>query len=91
MSLILSSSGTTGQPKGVMLTGKNILLPSGHFGKIMTAFLGGNEIRGLSLVPWFHAVGCLSIIRACIGGYPLIYLPRFIDHLFLKTIEVSYL
>lgn len=45
------------------------------------------EIKMLTVIPWFHAFGCLTLIATGCMGSVLVYLPKFEDHLFLSAIE----
>lgn len=46
------------------------------------------EINLLTVIPWFHSFGCLTLITTGVMGACLIYLPKFEEHLFLSAIEV---
>ncbi|XP_059062432.1 uncharacterized protein LOC131855206 [Achroia grisella] len=78
---ILYSSGTTGLPKGVMLTHHNVLTFC-HVNKF-----GKSDLLALSLTPWFHAMGLIGLISAFTVGKTMVFLPRFEVDLFLKTVE----
>lgn len=83
VSLIVCSSGTTGLPKGVQLTQKNIMSTvDRHY---ETNFVEGMTI--LSVIPWFHSFGCLSLILSTTFGSELVYLPKFDEHMFLNAIQ----
>src|SRR5262249_46720474 len=57
------TSGTTGFPKGAMLTHRNILLNAYHIGQRM-AFTA--EDRLASPVPFYHCFGCVMATLMCI-------------------------
>uniref|UniRef100_A0A1L8DYB2 Luciferin 4-monooxygenase n=1 Tax=Nyssomyia neivai TaxID=330878 RepID=A0A1L8DYB2_9DIPT len=86
--LIMMSSGTTGLPKGVQITERNILATLGQSvdarNKLYTEEI---ELIILSIIPWFHVYGLMTLISSSIGGIVLISLPRFEEHLFLSSIE----
>lgn len=48
-----------------------------------------SEITLLTVIPWFHAFGCLSLITTGTMGTRLVYLPKFEENLFLSAIEVT--
>lgn len=77
---IMYTSGTTGLPKGAMLTHGNILSTFTEKYAIPPGTLLVN-------VPIYHIAGALSALRTIQKGDPLIILPQFDPGLFLKTIE----
>lgn len=42
----------------------------------------------LSVIPWFHAYGCLTIIGSLINFEKIVFLEKFEDKPFLTAIEV---
>ncbi|XP_075148101.1 luciferin 4-monooxygenase [Haematobia irritans] len=85
VALIVCSSGTTGLPKGVQLTQSNIL--STIDSQLEPTAIPLGEIKMLTVIPWFHAFGCLTLITTSCMGSVLVYLPKFDDHMFLSAIE----
>lgn len=85
VALIVCSSGTTGLPKGVQLTQSNILITIDSQLEPTAIPLG--EIHLLTVIPWFHAFGCLTLIATACMGTILVYLPKFEENKFLSAIE----
>lgn len=83
---IACSSGTTGLPKGVQITQKNILT---YFDRIYTfdrTYFRKNSAV-LCVIPWSHVYGTIRLVSTGLSKMKLVYLPRFEEHSFLKAIE----
>ncbi|WP_306322951.1 MULTISPECIES: 4-coumarate--CoA ligase family protein [unclassified Streptomyces] len=79
------SSGTTGTPKGVMLTHRNIAT---NLAQIEPAMSPGFGDRVLAVLPFFHIYGITVIMSGPLRqGATLIVLPRFDIDTFLAAIE----
>lgn len=83
---ILCSSGTTGLPKGVMLTHKNLHAAlrwtvDPDFG----AFHASKT--GLALMPFYHAYGLVTHLVMIAVHMKMIVIPRFEETLFLTAIQ----
>ncbi|CAH2045278.1 unnamed protein product, partial [Iphiclides podalirius] len=87
---VMCSSGTTGLPKGVMLTHVNFLTLSAHMKYYLTV---SQEKRkhsvktGLSLIPWFHAYGFITTMAVLCMHIEVVFLIRFDEQQFLETIQ----
>ncbi|MEW6424150.1 MAG: AMP-binding protein [Bacillota bacterium] len=83
--LMLYTSGTTGFPKGAMLTNTNVLTSQWYYAEIMKACL---DSRFLCTFPFFHIGGLgLGVIACILKGSCLIGMERFNPDLTLKIIE----
>ncbi|XP_051166631.1 luciferin 4-monooxygenase-like [Leptopilina boulardi] len=86
VSIIACSSGTTGLPKGVMLTDKNVLIQLRSFAESRSLKLSDNT-SVLGLLPLFHAYGLFVSFLIFANGSKLIVLSRFDERLFLTAIS----
>ncbi|RKT87204.1 Acyl-CoA synthetase (AMP-forming)/AMP-acid ligase II [Saccharopolyspora antimicrobica] len=82
---LLHSSGTTGYPKGVMLTHRNMVANVLQTSRV--APLGEDE-KVLAVPPFHHAFGLIMVLNASLlQGATLITMPRFDPEAYLKAIE----
>ncbi|MBW1859060.1 MAG: long-chain fatty acid--CoA ligase [Deltaproteobacteria bacterium] len=88
IALFQYTSGTTGTPKGVMLTHYNLVVNALQCRNWVTDTVEGEE-RVLGWLPFFHSFGmtaCLSFTMSCAGTLVLVPNPRDLGYI-LKTIE----
>jgi len=82
--VILYTSGTTGHPKGVVLSHQN--LSSNAFACVDAGSVGTNDIF-LSVLPLYHSFGQTVVMNTCIASGALnVMLPKFDPNLAIKTI-----
>eukprot|EP00731_Ephydatia_muelleri_P025133 Em0017g216a len=82
------SSGTTGLPKGVMLTHHNLVANICQFSipEFFDLKFDGSTVLGL--LPFFHIYGMQAILTSSLyQGARVVILPKFDPTLFLSTIE----
>ncbi|XP_033216843.1 4-coumarate--CoA ligase 1-like [Belonocnema kinseyi] len=84
--LIACSSGTTGLPKGVMLSDKNILIRIQISAEDPASFLKSCKII-LGILPMHHTYGICSLLTVLAEGRKLIVLSKFEERVFLETVE----
>lgn len=87
IALLQYTGGTTGFPKGVMLTHKNIIANTKMCATWMYKCKRGEESM-LGIVPLFHVYGMTTVLNLSVmQGYKMILLPKFDAFETLKTIE----
>ncbi|MGG3940484.1 long-chain-fatty-acid--CoA ligase [Peribacillus psychrosaccharolyticus] len=87
LALIQYTGGTTGHPKGVMLTHKNLIANA----KMCEAWLyqtKPGEERVMALLPFFHVYGMTTVlVLSIMQGNTMIIVPKFNVEDTLKTIQ----
>jgi len=87
LAILQYTGGTTGYPKGVMLTHKNLIANATACGAWLYEAKQGEETI-LGLLPFFHVYGMTTVlILAVMQGYKMILLPKFDVETTLKTIH----
>ena len=82
------SSGTTGLPKGVMLTHHNLVANTCQFHHPEYMDLSFDGCTLLGLLPFFHIYGMeVTLVSALWQGAKLVTLPKFDPALFLSVIQ----
>ncbi|KAF5292803.1 hypothetical protein FQA39_LY13848 [Lamprigera yunnana] len=88
VALIMRSSGTTGLPKGVMLTDKNILVKFSHEREPLTALVVDVLHNStVNVAPFCHSGGCLTGLSFITLGVHIVQIPQFNEEFYLKTID----
>jgi acyl-CoA synthetase (AMP-forming)/AMP-acid ligase II len=78
------SSGTTGLPKGVLLTHRNLVANAVQCGPFYT----GPDDVVLAVAPFFHIMGmAVALVGGLCRGATLVTMPRFDFEQFLRAIE----
>ncbi|XP_017036259.1 luciferin 4-monooxygenase-like [Drosophila kikkawai] len=85
VALIVCSSGTTGLPKGVQITQLNVLTTLDS--QLKPTEIPMEETTVLTVIPWFHAFGCLTLVIYTCMGSRLVFLLKFEENQFLSAIE----
>lgn len=81
------TGGTTGFPKGVILTHKNLVANASMCGAWMYKYRPGEEVI-LGVIPFFHVYGMTTVmILGVMQGYKMVLLPKFDVKTTLKTIQ----
>ncbi len=84
LAALLYTSGTTGMPKGVMLTHKNFRAECEH---AETVIKTGHEDRFASLVPYFHVFGLAdACVLSLFRGASSVLIPQYLPRKFLRTL-----
>ena len=82
------SSGTTGFPKGVMLTHRNIVANLVQCASIKNYHIVNVEDRVIGVLPFFHIYGMVVVMNmTLIAGATIITMPRFDLVQFLELIQ----
>lgn len=90
LTLLPYSSGTTGLPKGVMLSHYNLianLVQGEHPTMVDKTAKDGSPHKVLTVLPFFHIYGFNGILNICIrDGANLITIPRFTPEDYIKAL-----
>nr|BAM76586.1 luciferase [Aquatica lateralis] len=87
VALILNSSGSSGLPKGVMLTHKNLAVRFCH----CKDPIFGNQISPgtaiLTVIPFHHGFGMFTTLGYFTCGFRIVLMHTFEEHLFLQSLQ----
>ncbi|MDQ0245842.1 long-chain acyl-CoA synthetase [Bacillus fengqiuensis] len=87
LALLQYTGGTTGFPKGVMLTHRNLVANATMCSHWLYKCKKGEE-KILGVLPFFHVYGLTTVlILSVLQGYEMILLPKFDVETVLKTIH----
>lgn len=87
IAILQYTGGTTGSPKGVMLTHKNLISNTAMCGEWMHKCEDGEETV-LGILPFFHVYGMTTVlILSVMLGNKMVLLPKFDVETALKTID----
>ena len=87
LALLQYTGGTTGSPKGVMLTHKNIISNATMCDSWLYKGKKGEEVI-MGIIPLFHVYGLTTVlILSVMLGYKMVLLPKFDPETALKTIN----
>jgi long-chain acyl-CoA synthetase len=87
LALLQYTGGTTGFPKGVMLTHQNLVSNASMCQAWLYKCKKGQEVV-LGLLPFFHVYGMTTVlILSVMQGYKMVLLPKFDMDTVLKTIQ----
>ncbi|KYG32236.1 long-chain-fatty-acid--CoA ligase [Alkalihalobacillus trypoxylicola] len=87
LALLQYTGGTTGLPKGVMLTHRNLTVNTQQCKHWIYKTEDGNE-RMLAVLPFFHVYGMTVVMNlAVLSGFTCILLPKFDVKSVLKSID----
>ncbi|KAF2266284.1 4-coumarate-CoA ligase 2 [Lojkania enalia] len=88
LAFLVYSSGTTGHPKGVMLTHRNIVANTMMIKAGESGNLSWEKDRLLAFLPFFHIYGLTCLIHQSLySGFQLVVMPKFDLEDFCRIIQ----
>uniref|UniRef100_A0A182JKD8 Luciferin 4-monooxygenase n=1 Tax=Anopheles atroparvus TaxID=41427 RepID=A0A182JKD8_ANOAO len=84
VAVIVMSSGTTGLPKGVLITQGNVMATMANLRAVIEM---GLELRiNVDVLPWFHVAGGIAMLNYLSPDVRTIFLPKFEPRTYLRCI-----
>jgi acyl-CoA synthetase (AMP-forming)/AMP-acid ligase II len=88
LAFLAYSSGTTGLPKGVMLSHRNILADLLQIHGSVGTFYSWKEDKFLAVLPFFHIYGLTGLVHQMLHrGIELVVMPAFDLETFLRAVQ----
>jgi acyl-[acyl-carrier-protein]-phospholipid O-acyltransferase/long-chain-fatty-acid--[acyl-carrier-protein] ligase len=88
LATVIFSSGSTGDPKGVMLTHFNI---SSNIQQVSQVFMLGGRDKILGILPFFHSFGFMAgLWMPAVNGVGVVYHPNPLDAKLIGELVASY-
>ena len=88
LAFLAYSSGTTGLPKGVMLSHRNIIADVLMINGSMGHWYASGKDKILGVLPFFHIYGLTGLVHQTLHrGIEVVVMPAFNLEVFLKTIQ----
>ncbi|KXS94925.1 hypothetical protein AC578_3933 [Pseudocercospora eumusae] len=88
LAFLVYSSGTTGLPKGVMLSHSNIVSDLSQINGAIGKWYSSGQDKILGVLPFFHIYGLTGLVHQSLHrGIELVVMPAFDLKLFLETIQ----
>ncbi len=84
MAYLMYTGGTTGLPKGVMLSHYNLLINSLSAGALYTTKIAAEDNFSICALPLFHAAANIGVIQAALIGFAIVILDGFVISEFLE-------
>ena len=85
MAYLMYTGGTTGLPKGVMLSHNSLLINSLSTGALATQYIDPDENIVLVAIPFFHVAANIGVMQAVLVGYTMVVMDRFVISEFLEN------
>ena len=88
LAFLAYSSGTTGLPKGVMLSHRNIIADVLQINGAMGKWYSSGKDKMLGVLPFFHIYGLTGLVHQTLHrGIEVVVMPGFDLKLFLQTVQ----